>query len=160
MFKAKGPVETHQIQFIFAPNMDYNQHELLIRSMSSSPSFVPAWVLAGTWWDRCKCSSSCSLQLAPSAPRSRSSHLGGPKKTGSWKTYHLRGGERKGWRDESTVMGPTDKMIHTQAQRAGSSGPSHNERLMTSLFLLPSWGIYIVPTVAPTRLTLMTNNSC
>lgn len=71
-----------------------------------SPSFAPAWALAGTWWDRCRCSSSCSQRLALSAPHSRSSHSVCPKKTGSWRTYHLGGGERKGWRNKNTMMGP------------------------------------------------------
>lgn len=106
------------------------------RSITSSPSFVPAWALAGTWWDRCKCSSSYSQQLAPSAPHSHSSRSGCPKKTGSWTTYHLGGGERKGCGDESTVMGPEIRWsMHRFKQKAAE--PSHNEKLMTSLFLLP-----------------------
>jgi len=64
----------------------------LVLSTSSSPSFVPAWALAGIWWDQYKCSSSSSQQLVPSARHSHSAHSECPKKTGSWTTYNLRGG--------------------------------------------------------------------
>lgn len=100
-------------------------------AIASSPSFVPAWAPAGTLWDRCRCSSSCSRQSAPSAPRSHSSRSGCPKRTGSWTTWCLgEMGGGGGWRSRKRVEGwertdvSRDKMVHAagsqRRQRAKS----------------------------------------
>lgn len=112
---------------------------------TSSPSFAPAWALAGTWWDRCRCSSSYSRQSAPSDPRSHSSRSGRPEKPGSSTTYHTEGGERKGWREENTVMGAEIRQGWIKVPKEVNSRPSPNEKLLTSLFLLPSRGNYHHP---------------
>lgn len=112
---------------------------LPVHSISSSPSFVPVWALAGTLWDRCKCSSSYSQQLALSAPRSRSSHSGCPKMTGSWTTYHLRGGERKGWRNKDKVMGPLIRWWFFKEKSAMGQVMIRSSWLPYSCFLLGSF---------------------
>lgn len=58
---------------------------LSITLLRHSPPCAPVWAPAGTWWARCRCSSSCSRRLAPSVLRSHSSRSECPGKLGGLK---------------------------------------------------------------------------